>query len=276
MLPGLNDDIYIQFYHAHNSLSHSLCKWLEPEHAPLQFYYRSWLNPHRPLDELKSECVYFGDIMHKSRENPDSVKTLKLATRKNGAPIKRTSQRGLIGIDQKRAMEVLNAKLDAMPLVQEAMAEGKPEVSLLAEYLDVPIRCRPDLLSSKLEVHWKFTGRMDLLGQTIDRFRYIEGLAWYRRVRREAGLPPVRQIMIFCETRAPYEIRTVEVSPYFIDEAETYGHRAVMRFKELYRQFGDLQWPDYRLQPQDVFTGAAGSPRHAIELPSSYDKRLAA
>lgn len=273
---GVLENLSNVAYHSHASLSHSLCRYLEPEMAPLQFWHRSWMNPYRVIDGGDATaCLNTGKLMHMAMENMDEFQsTIALLPK-----VKVSKRPGFIGAapgGQLEALLVLRAKLLAMPLVQQATAEGKPEVSIFASERDVPVRCRPDLMSPGLELHWKFTGRMERLGWVIDRYRYIEALAWYRRVRRLAGLAPARQIMIFCEVKAPYEIRTIEPSQFFLDEADIYGSRALMRFKHLCGQFGDLQWPDHRLTPQDVFTGSAGSPRNAIELPGSYDKRLAA
>lgn len=278
ILQGLVDQMDIDAYHRHPSLSHSLCKYLEPEVAPLQFWHRSWLNPYQDTGSLKGSHINTGNLMHAAMENWEQFQsTIKILPN-----VARTSQKGYIGGapgGQLEALLVLRSRLLAIPDIARAVGDGKPEVSLYSSHHGVPIRSRPDWLSDKIEIHWKFVSRMDFLGQMIDRLRYIEGLAWYRRVRIRAGLSPIRQVMYLCETKAPYEIRTVEPSLHFLDENSkewAWGHHALMRFKDLYSQFGDGMWPDHRLKPQDICTGSAGGGRYNIQLPSSYDKRLAA
>ena len=261
-------------YHSHASLSHSLCKWLEPETAPLQFWHRSWMNPERVIDSHPiTGCMNTGTLMHMAMENmPMFMSTVQLLPR-----IKRTKKPGYIGAaagGQLEALLTIRQKLLAMPLVQEAVEEGNPEVSFFSYHAGVPIRCRPDYCTPKLELHWKFTGQMERLGWVIDRFRYIEGIAWYRRVRRSLGLPDVRQVMVFCETKPPYEIRVIQPSTYFLDEADVYGHRAIQRFLHLRSAYGDGPWPDFSAKPQDIYHSSAGGPGHSVGMPYTYEKRI--
>lgn len=258
-------------YHAHASLSHSQCKYLEPEVAPCQFWFRCWMNPNRPTGELKGAHIHTGNLIHAAMED-----YLAFAEGLTVLPtVQRTSRAGCIGGapgGQLEALHVLRTRLLAMPDVQKAFAEGHPEVSYYATHGRTPIRCRPDLDSPTLEIHWKFISRMDYLGHFIERMRYLECLAWYRRVRRSLGLPDRRQVMILCQTYAPYEIRVIEPSSYFIDEADVYGHRCIQRYEMLLARYGQEPWPDYAAQPQDVYHASAGG--SGIALPASYERRI--
>lgn len=277
---GLVYGLSADAYNPHPSLRNSLMKWLEDEHSPIQGWYHSYLNPARP--ELKGSYISTGKLMHQAMEDFETFQR----TTKVLPDTKRTYQPGCIGGargGQLDAILHLRAKLLTMPLIQQALAEGKPEVSLFADQPTphglLPVRSRPDLLTPTLEVHWKTVSRMDFLGQHINRLRYIEMLAFYRRLRHLLGLTPVRQVMVFCQTFAPYEIRVIEPSAYFTDrdsDAWVYGTRCINRFAGLLNEFGESPWPDYRNMPQDISTAPVGGGRHAIELPSSYDKRHAA
>jgi hypothetical protein len=272
-LPGGVHGMPMDAYHAHPSLSHSLCRWLEPEMAPLQFWYRSWHNPSRPTDRLRGSHVHTGNLMHAALENFEAfISNIVVLPQ-----VQRTSRAGCIGGapgGQLEALQVLRARLLAMPWVAQAMEEGRPEVSYFATCQGVPIRCRPDLETDDLEIHWKFVSRMEYLGNLMERLRYLEGLAWYRRVRRELGLPDRRQIMVLCQTYAPWEIRVIEPSAYFLDEAAVYGQRVLLRYRQLL--YGPGPWPDHAETPQDVCHATAGGGQHAIALPPSYERRLAA
>lgn len=274
LTPGGVHGQSIVSYHAHASLSHSLCKYLEPDVAPLQFWHRSWFNPQRPTGSLAGSHIHTGNLMHAAMEDYNTF----CLTHQVLPTIKRTSKPGFIGGaagGQLEAMNVLRTKLLAMRDVQMAFAEGAPEVSYFATHQRTAIRCRPDLDCPQVEIHWKFISRMDYLGSFIERMRYLECLAWYRRVRRALGLPDRRQVIYLCQTYAPYEIRVIEPSVYFIDEADAYGHRAIQRFQHLLAQYGDEQpWPDLSSRPQDVYHSSAGGPLNAIALPTSYERRI--
>lgn len=267
-------------YHAERSLSHSLLKHLEPGVAPLQFRHHSWMNPTRP-EFAASESMYFGSRMHDFMEDPTTLESLTVV------PCKRTKRAGYIGQEQLEAMHVLRKRLMDIPLVARTMATGVPEVSLFAYHTlnrhqqmeygveGVHVRCRPDLLSDDVEIHWKFVSRMDpwALGQLIDRLRYVEGLAWYRHVGNLMGLGRRRRVIYFCQNRAPYEIRAVEVSEAMLDHAQGYNEMCVERFCKFYNMFGEGSWADYSHRPQNVhMVGEGGS--ESLILPPAYERRL--
>lgn len=277
LIYGLSADAY----NPHPSFRNSQMKWLEPEHAPIQAWHHSYLNPARP--DLKGCPINTGKLFHLAQEDSLAFHKVKVLDGSNGTKlVRRTSKPGFIGVDQMEAILTLQAKLRTMPLIQQAVAEGQPEVSLFAAqptpYGDLPVRCRPDLLTPTLEVHWKTVSRMEYLGEHIARMRYVKMLAYYRRVRQLLGLAPVRQIMVFCQAYTPHEIRVIEPSSYFTDRDSDnwkYGTHCINRFAQLLNDYGASPWPDYRNMPQDICTDGVGG-KFAIKLPSSYDKRLAA
>lgn len=276
---GQVNSLSMDAYNAHPSFRGSLLRACAPENSPRHIWWESFLNPNRP--RLKGSNINTGFGMHLSLEDFDAFQRLELLPH-----IKRTSKPGKIGAapgGQLEAIHVLRSSLLQMPEVQQVMAEGSPEVSYFATehtpYGDLPVRCRPDHGDSKVEIHWKTVSRMEFLGHHLARMGYMESLSFYRRVRQLCGLPERRQKFYFLQTYAPYEIRVIEPSAYFLDQDSdpwAYGTRCINRFAQLLNQFGESMWPDYRNLPQDVYTGAAGSSRHAVELPYGYDKRLAA
>lgn len=276
-LIGVIENLHMDSYNARAAYRASQQRSLEPEQSPRQAWWESYLNPYR--QPLKGENIITGLGLHRAMEDTRAfLREFELLP-----TIKRTSKPGYIGRDQLEAVTVLREGLLAMPMVREALDAGQPEVSLFSTqdtaWGHLPVKARPDLLSPTIEIHWKTVSRMDFLGEHINKFRYMEALAFYRRVRLLCGLPPVQQAMVFCQTYAPYEIRVIRPSAYFVDEdskAWKYGTACLNRFAQLLEKFGDGMWPDYRNLPQDVFTGDAGSPKHAVALPASYDKRLAA
>jgi len=281
-----------QAYHAHPSLSHSLMKHLEPGIAPVQFWHRSWLNPDR-CEDLCSVGMNTGRLLHEAMEDFEGF-TSRLNSGAVGIlpKVMRTKKPGFIGAargGQLDAVLNLRAKLMNIALVRKVMEEGKPEVSIFADFPLEPwlqdihgqesltVRCRPDLASDEVVLHWKFVSTMDpwRLGMMIDRLRYIEGFAHYREVDRLAGIPPRRHIIVFAETYAPYEIRMVEPSQDRLDEGQSDGERAISRFVELFAEYGEQRWPDYSSSPQNVYPLGEGS-SDTINLPPAYDRRLAA
>lgn len=279
ILSGQVDNLAMDAYNPHPSFRGSLLRACAPENSPRHIWWESYLNPNRP--KLKGSNITTGLGMHLAMEDYEAFKRLEVLP-----TIMRTGKPGKIGgaaRGQVEAIEVLRSSLLQMREIQEVMAEGKPETSFFADeetmYGALPVRCRPDHGHDRVEIHWKTVSRMDYLGHHINRMGYMESLSFYRRVRHLCGLPPRRQKFYFLQTYAPYEIRVIEPSAYFLDEdsdAWKYGTRCLNRFKQLLNQFGQDIWPDYRNLAQDVFTAGAGSPRHAVELPYSYDKRLAA
>lgn len=279
ILQGQVENLSMDAYNAHRSFRGSLIRACAPENSPRHIWWESFLNPNRP--RLKGSNINTGFGMHLSLEDFDAFQRLELLPN-----VKRTSKPGKIGGapgGQLEAIHVLRSSLLQMPEVQQVMAEGSPEVSYFATestpYGDLPVRCRSDHGDSKVEIHWKTVSRMEYLGHHINRMGYMESLSFYRRVRQLCGLPERIQAFYFLQTYPPYEIRVIKPSAYFLDrdsEAWHYGTRCINRFTQLLNQFGEPMWPDYRNLAQDVFTAGVGSSKHAVELPYSYDKRLAA
>lgn len=274
---GIVDSLHIDNYNIRRAYRASQQRSLEPEQSPRQAWWDSYLNPHRP--SLSGQNIVTALGLHDAME--DHRAFLKKFTYL--PHVKRTQKPGFMGRDQLEAITVLREGLLAMPMVRQALEEGKPEVSLFATqptpWGDIPVKCRPDLLAPSLEIHWKTVSRMESLGEHIAKFRYIEAVAFYARVRRLLDLPPVQQILVFCQTYAPYEIRTIKLSRYYTDadaKESTYGTRCLNRFAQLLSEFGEGLWPDYRNLPQGICAGDSDGRRDTIQLPYSYDKRLAA
>lgn len=281
-----------QAYHAHPSLSHSLMRHLEPGIAPVQFWHRSWLNPDK-CEDCCSVGMNTGRLLHEAMEDFDLFQQRIHSGALRILPhVKRTKLPGCIGAAPGGQLSIvlnLRARLMNIALVRQAMEEGTPETSLFAEYPLEPwladlygqesltVRCRPDLDSPNVVLHWKFVASMDpwRLGTLIDRLRYIEGIAHYRHVDRLLGLPERRHILVFAETYAPHEIRMIEPSPDRLDECQHYGERAIVRFCHLHAEYGDGPWPDYSHAPQNVYPLGEGS-SETINLPPAYDRRMAA
>jgi hypothetical protein len=281
MYTGIVKNIPNAVYHAQESLSHSLLKHLEPGVAPCQFWHHSWLNPHRT--EMPSTTgMYFGSRMHDYMEDESTIHHLQVLP-----TVKCTKRAGFVGYQQLETMHILRKRLLAIPLVARAMEKGVPEVSLFADYqlpaniadaygiASVPVRCRPDLLSDDVEIHWKFVSRIDpwSLSSLINRLRYIEGIAWYQMVGDLVGIGRRRRIIYFCETGGAHEIRPVEVTPGMLEAVLGFNEMCVERFCKYYSEFGAERWDDFSRRPQSVHMAGEGGSDSLI-LPPAFERRV--
>jgi len=112
-------------------------------------------------------------------------------------------------------------------MVERAVKHGNTERSLFYEYADVPCKARIDAMcmmdnGEVALLDLKTTSRsmaVDDLVRTCANYGYVEQLAFYSAMCREAGIGHSRVLIGFVGSKAPYPVRVCELTPDWLQAA---------------------------------------------------------
>lgn len=248
-------DLPIETYHSHPSLSGSLLKHLDAPEAGLTFWHHSWLNPQKPAD-VPTASKHLGSAGHCMVLEPALFKSTY-----RFKPCKTTTLPNLLGNapgGQWDRLQRMHERLMAHPDFQDVLHEGmETEISLFTNWhtlsgQQVPVRCRPDILTPHRMVNLKFLRKVDrwAVSRAINEWRYDQSSAFYTETLRLSGMGTLPESFFFIETYAPFRIMYV---PHFsvsvLEEAHARNVAAVEKFSDLFQAHGSNPWPDYAPTP---------------------------
>jgi len=89
-------------------------------------------------------------------------------------------------------------------IMRDYLATGISERSFFSEEMDIPMKCRPDLLFQTAD-GWiifdlKTTKDITKMARTIEDYRYDRAMAWYRRVKKANGYNIIGTVLAFAES----------------------------------------------------------------------------
>lgn len=126
--------------------------------------------------------------------------------------------------------------------VQDILRDGKPEVTIRADYSDfLTVQCRPDWLRGGDVWDLKTIDDVDNWERAVRRLDYWFSAGWYQMTMRAEGMTPQHWRWIFAEKAWPYRWKVVRMSQAYTDEAH---ERACKVADTLSVAFEEDDWSD--------------------------------
>lgn len=259
------DDLPSEIYHAMPRLSFSQLKILCDDHAPVDFWYKSWMNPNRPGDdEETTRAMAIGRAMHCMLLEPEVFRVTYQLDHKH----KGTSKPFFVGAAPGGDYDMMQAIRDSImshPLARQILSGCRPEVSMLCD-LEIedlqatdrdklfrfPVRCRHDIYKETYSADLKFVESVSdsAIANMFARYRYHQQAEWYLRIMRVCNNNPHQNFaFIFCEKKPPYKVRVVQVREGPMALAREHNDYAFKLFAQYMHKFSGLPagqpWPGY-------------------------------
>lgn len=276
-----------EIYHAMPRLSFSQLKILCDDHAPVDFWYRSWMNPQRPGDdEVTTKAMAFGRALHMLMLEPEVFRV----TYQQDPKHKSTTRPYFIGAAPGGDWEVMHRIRDNIlnhPLARQILNGCRPEVSMLCDMVledmqatdrsklfTFPVRCRHDIYKETYSCDLKFVEDVSdtAIANTIARYRYHQQAEWYLRIMKQCTNSQHQNFaFIFCEKSPPYKIRVVQVREGPLALAREHNDYAFRLFSRYMQQYAHLPagepWPGYANVIYNLVMDGEGG-MDCISLPS--------
>lgn len=280
------DELPAEIYHALPALSFSQLKILLDDHAPVDWWYRSWLNPKRPGDdEETTKALLFGRAMHMLVLEPEVFRTTYQQEPKH----KSTSKPYFIGAAPGGDWEVMHRIRDnllGVGLAEQILKGCKPEVSMHChmempdpqapkeKWRGHPVRCRFDIYKDTYACDLKFVEDVSdsAISNMFARYHYHNQAEWYLRIMKLCtGNDHQNFAFIFCEKSPPYKVRVVQVKEGPLAFARDRNDMAFATFLDYMHKYAaltakGLEWPGYGNHIWDLVMEGEGGPR-SISLP---------
>ena len=280
------DQLPAEIYHAMPYLSFSQLKILCSDHAPIDFWYRSWLNPKRPGDdEETTKAKRFGSAMHMLLLEPDKFRT----SYRQEAKHKSSSVPFVVGAAPNGDWDIMQRIRDnilEVPIASQILKGCRPEVSMICdmelEDIQAPrdrlqkfgVRCRHDIWKETYSADLKFVEDVTDSGieAIVRRFFYHQQAEWYLRIqKRVTGNPHQNFAFIFCEKKPPFKVRVVQVREGPLADARYYNDEAFAKFFDYMKRFATFKgpWPAYGNVIYNLVMEGESGP-HSIEMRPRY------
>lgn len=260
---GLHPNVPEGEYHGHEgSLSVSGAKLLLK--APALFRYRRANPEHRDVFDFgkAAHAKVLGVGSPIRVVDADSWRTKVAREEKDAA--REAGEAPLLTADHDRVCEMA-AQLERLPLVQDLMRHGRPEVSAFC--VDAPTgvmrRARFDLLGDLL-IDYKTAASAEpgAFGRAAAAYGYHQQAAWYEQIALDLGQKVRGFLFIVQEKTAPYLTSVCELVPEAVARGAELNREALNLFRDCTEADS---WPGY------------GDGIHAIDIPAyayDYDDEL--
>ncbi len=283
------EDMPPEVYHAHPSLSFSLLKMLAPENTLRDFWWKSWLNPLRDLeDEIDTAALRFGRAMHMLLLEPDRFDLTYEVDRKVKSSSRTNTIGGADGGDWQK-MQRMRDSLMSHQLIAQTLVGCKAEVSMFAEVVVPdpqappeqqfawPVRCRHDIWKPSYSCDLKFVAEVNRrsVAAMIAEYRYDQQAEWYLRIMQACSPTHAHQnfAFIFVEKQPPYKVMAVQVTPDVLATSARRNDAMLGRFKQAMLTMPKVKpWPAFEDRFEQLWlpnTGGEGG----ICLPQWWDYR---
>lgn len=264
--PGLYEGIPNDEYHGNLCVGPSLSSSGAREivgTAPAKFWFNSYLNPNRPVEE--DGRFDLGTAAHTGLLEPDTMMArigiveaddwkTKLA-RELRDQIRADGKTPLLA---KQAVEISKMRdaLYAHPIAKKLWSKGKAEATLVWRdaLTETWLKCRPDFLLDSIEksIDYKTTSRADrdAFARRMYEHGYHQQGAWcLDGIEVVTGTRPKQFILVAQETEAPYLVSVYILGHRAIEWGKLLNRRAINIFTEC---VDSGEWPGYAARAEEL------------------------